>query len=218
MKKKVLLFIALILLCRYEVFAANCDYTKISRMKSIVSNINISYDYNIIENTAYFDVTLNNITSELYFVDSLNNKTYTFNDTSDGEITIKGYTKSGNYKFYSNLDECYGTILGTKYYTVPIYNKYFDSEYCKDVQNISVCQKWADVKYTEDEFKKLIDDYKKNLKKEEEKSDDKSERDSEILDKIANIYISYYYYFLGGIIIICGSIILIKRRDSKFKL
>ena len=221
MKKKILLLIALILFYCNNVSAVNyggCDYSAISRMKSIVKNINVSYDYHIVDGVAYFDVTLTNITPDLYFVDSLGEKYYTYSSTEEGEIIITNYTSSGNYRFYSNVDECYGISLGTKYYTLPTYNKYYESDTCKEIPNFSLCQKWASVNYSEEKFESLALSYKNTIKEEEEIPDDVVKKSNGAFDKIAELYINYYYYFLGGIIIACSTIIIIKRRNDKFKL
>ncbi len=195
-----------------------CEYKDVARMKSFVNNINLTYDYTIINNEAYFDVTISNITSDMYFVDVKNNITYYYNNTINGEITIKCYTNtSGSYKFYSANPSCSGISLGTKYYKFPIYNIYFNNEMCNDYKNISICQKWVNKSYSYDEFAKQIEDYKNSLI-EEPKDDDVIIHNPTIIDKIIDIYVRYYYIFLIAIIVLCSSIIIIKRKKDKFNL
>ena len=218
---KKILFIILFMLFNISSVSAltygGCDYSSISRLKSLISNINISYDYHIIDNKAYFDVTLNNIPDGVYFVDKLSRNTYTYSDTNNGEITIKDYDgTSGSYKFYSSLDACKGTSLGTKYYNFPTYNTYYSNDLCSDIPEFSLCQKWVGVNYSYDEFEKLVNDYKN--KNSEEKPQDKVTYNKSIIDKIVDIYVKYYYLILGGIIIVCGLIIIIKRRKDSFNL
>ena len=221
MKKKILFLIVLLLFQKNNVRAltyGGCDYSSVSRMKSLVNNINISYDYRIIDNVAYFDVTLNNITPEMYFWDTLTNETYTYADTQNGEITIHNYTgTSGNYKFYSAMSDCYGTALGTKYYSFPNYNIYYTNALCSDIPNYSLCQKWVKINYSYDKFEKIIFAYKDSLNSQEPIEEQVEYKDN-ILNKIVEFYVSYYYYFLVAVILICGIIILIKRKKDKFKL
>jgi len=120
MRKKIILLIITVLIGLNKVKAityGGCDSSTISRLKSLVTNINVTYNYHISDNRVYFDVTLTNITPGMYFWDEITNQTYTYNDTVDGEITLYNYdNQSGSYKFYSQVNGCEGVVLGTKYY------------------------------------------------------------------------------------------------------
>ena len=221
MKKKIIFLIILVFTLKIDVHAltyGGCDYSSVSRLKSLIGNINISYDYKIIDNQAYFDVTLNNIPEDVYFIDNMTNITYTYSNTENGEITISNYTGySGSYKFYSALADCYGITLGTKYYKFPIYNIYYSDPLCSDIPNYSLCQKWSNVNYSYDQFKNKIYEYKEKIN-EYEDTQENVEYNKGLLDNIVEFYVNYYYYFLGTIILICGIIIVIKRRKDRFKL
>ena len=160
MRLKILFFLSLIFVVKMNVFGltyGGCDYSDISRLKALVTNINVSYSYYMENNTPYFNVNLTNITSDMYFRDTLTNKTYSYNDTDNGEINIIGYNQtSGSYKFYSALSDCYGISLGTKYYQFPAYNIYYDDEICSGIKNYSLCQKWIDVNYSYYEFVNIL--------------------------------------------------------------
>ena len=195
-----------------------CDYSTISRLKSLVNNINISYDYHMNNGVVYFDVTLVNIPEGVYFIDTISNKTYTYQDTNNGEITIYNYLGNpGKYNFYSSSSDCSETKIGIKYYKFPSYNIYYGSDLCKDVQNYSLCQKWVKVNYSYSELEDLIYEYK-------EKKNKVIEEESEVvyqksfIDEIVEIYARYYYAFLGFIIVICLLTIMIKNKQDKFKL
>jgi len=219
MKKIILLLI--IYLLSFPVSAlryGGCDYSTVSRMKSIVSNVNLSYDYKIMDNVAYFDVTLNNLTEDIYFYDTITEKKYYYSDTNNGEIIISGYkVSSGSYKFYSAKSECLGVSLGTKYYNFPTYNKYYTDPLCEDIPNHSLCQKWGYVNYSQDRFEKIILEYKNSTPIEEEK-DIKVEYKKTFLEKIIDVYINYYYLFLGVLILACSTVIIINNKKNQFKL
>ena len=202
-----------------KVFAltyGGCEYSEIARLKSIVSNINISYEYYIKDNRAYFNITLNNVVPEIYFIDSSSGNKYTYNNTIDGELTIRDNTQSsGHYDFYSAMSKCYGVKLLNKYYNLPMYNYYYMDPLCKENQNHSLCQKWSNVNYTYDEFKRVIREYNENKNKKDENIVIYEET---ILDMIVRFYVENYYFILLGIIVVCGSIMLIYRRKNRFDL
>ena len=196
-----------------------CDYSTISSLKKLVNNVNISYTYEIRDNQAFFNVTLNNIPNNVYLVDSLNQKQYSYTDTENGELVIKDYSgiSDGKYTFYVNNDICNGIKLGERYYKFPIYNSRRNSELCLDIPNYSLCKKWISKYYSQSEFEKNIENYKKNLESNEEKVEQiKFEKD--FMSKIVEFYIKYYYYFLPAIIIPCIAIIIVSNRKDRFKL
>lgn len=218
--KKIILF----LLISFSLFSAsaltydNCNYSDVSRMKSIVTNINLSYDYKIINNEARFQITLNNLTEDIYFYDTTTGINYYYSDTNNGEIVIFDYKViSGSYKFYSAKSECYGISLGAKYYKFPIYNKYYNSPLCADIPNYSLCQKWGYVNYSQDEFEDIIFEYK-NSKPIEEDNKINVQPEKTFFEKVIYLYVNYYYYFLGVLILLCSVIIIINNRKNNFKL
>jgi len=188
-----------------------CSNSDVARLRNIINNINLSYDYTIENGTPMFSVTINNLIPELYFVDSYSKNTYTY--TGD-EVTIGGYVgNGGRYDFYSAREECYGIKIGTKHYSFPSYNYYYGSDLCEGVDS-SICDKWAKVNYNNSEFEMLIFEYKHRY--EEEIPIEEVEKT--LFEKVLDFYVSYYYFILVGIIIICMIIILIKRNKDKFKL
>ena len=219
MKKKILL-LAIMLVFSSKVKALSyggCEYSQIAKLKSYVTNVNISYSYEITGNMPIFNVTLNNITPDMYFIDNKSGKTYFYSDTTDGEITISGYVGSGGkYNFFSSKNECYGVKLGIKYYNFPSYNVYYGSSICEDVSEFSLCQKWANVNYDYYTFNTLVNEYKESLNKIDD--DEPQVYKKTILDSIIEFYTKNYIYFLASVIVICGTIILIKRRKDRFKL
>ncbi len=194
-----------------------CEYSQISRLKSFVSNINFSYDYYIDNDSAYFNITLTNLVPGIYFIDSTTNKRYSYSDSINGEITITGYNVSGgNYKFYSELNECYGIKLGNRYYNLPKYNNYYGDPLCKENPNYSLCQKWANVTYSRDEFEAMIDKYKNSGEEDKGKDDTEVIYKQTYLDKFVKFYVDYYYILLGVIIAICITVMIISSRKNRF--
>lgn len=195
-----------------------CEYSEISKLRNFVSNINITYDYHIEGNTAYFDITINNLVPGIYFVDSVNNKKYTYDDSIDGELIISGNKQTnGNYKFFSAKQECYGTKLGDKYYNLPSYNIYYNEPICKQNPNFSLCQKWMKVNFSYSELNQKLQEYNSS------KNDLNNNNISifykkSMLDKVIEFYIKYYYIIFILIIVICIIAITISRRKNRFDL
>lgn len=223
MKKNIcylLFFIILLLVLKSNVNAytyGGCEYSKISRLKSIVSNINLSYDYYTYNDKVYFTVTMNNVVPGIYFVDSKTGKKYNYSNSTDGEIIITGYSGEGGiYKFYSDVSECNGVKLGNKYYSFPYYNSYYNSDICLKNSAYSLCQKWTKVLISYDELEKKINEYNEQKLKIENTEENIVVYKKTILDHIVEFYVKYYYIILIGIILICVTAMIINKRKNRF--
>jgi len=213
----ILLFVAFAFINCDSLTYDGCDSSQVARLKSLVKNINISYDYYMENDWPVFSITINNITEDMYFLDSTTEKKYYYTDTSDGEITIFGYNSgSGRYKFYSN-NNCSDVYLGAKYYTLPTYNKYYNHLLCADISNYNLCQKWIYVDFSEEEFEEKVKQY---INSKEQINEDKIqiEYKKTLLDEIVDIYIKYYYYFFGVLILVCLIVIFVSNKKNRFKL
>ncbi len=191
-----------------------CDYSEIAKLKSYVSNVNLSYDYRIIDNKAYFDITVSNMVPQLYFVDSVTKQNYMGFEGTD--ITVRDVTNtSGRLTFYSALENCMGIKIGSKYYNLPTYNFYYLDPLCEENRDFALCKKWAEVNYSYDDFEKLINEY--NSSTDEVIPDDEIlvEYETTIVDKIVSFYTKYYYIILIGIIVVCVTIMIISKRKNR---
>lgn len=218
MKKKIIIILFIMFIFKTNALAlkyGGCEYSDVSRMKRLVNNINVTYNYRIVNNIAYFDVTLTNITDEMYIVDNITYNVYYNNGT--GEITIPNFTsKSVTFSIYSNRSDCRSLFLGSKYAQFPIYNKYHTSDMCKNISDFSYCKKWVPKAYTEAEIKKAIDDYYNKPVPEDEPI--KYIEKKTLLDKLIEIYVKYYIIILASIILVCLALIEIIRKKKRFKL
>lgn len=223
MKKKLKIFllssILLFVFCHkvQSLTYGGCEYDKISRLKSFVSNINLSYDYSVENNDVSFSVTVTNLVPEIYFIDSKTGVKYDYWNSIDGELVINDYKNlSGNYSFYSSIPECYGVKLGSKYYNFPNYNYYYETPICQQNRSFSLCQKWVKVTHSYSELEKIINEYnnkKNNVEPEEEENIEYKETYVNVLVKL---YVKYYYYILIGIIAVCTTIMFISKKKNSF--
>lgn len=193
---------------------AGCDYSDIARMKQIISNVNVSYNYKIVNDEAYFDVIINNLTNDIYVTDNYYRLDYY--TPVNGELIIYNVKANSIYlKFNSNRLECKGLLLGNKYEQFPIFNKYFDDEVCKDSKGLSYCNKWVNKEYTYEEVKDAVEKYNSVIE-EDEPTEVIYKKD--LLDKLIEFYLKYYYIVLAGVIIFCMTIIVINKRKNQFKI
>ena len=216
--KKIILILFMLFILKINVSAlmyGGCEYSEVSRMKKVVTNINYTYNYRINNNTAYFDVTFTNITNDMYAYDSVYKQNFY---PQNGELTIYNYTaNSTTIKFYSNNPKCREIYLGSKFVKFPIYNKYMNSDICKNMEGFSYCNKWVNKAYTYDEIKKAIDTYNAGNNKPEEKPV-KVPHEKTFLELLLDIYVKYYVIILASVIILCLALIEIRKRTTRFKL
>lgn len=212
MKNKIV-FLIILLFISMSTVSAKCDYKTISNLKQQVNNVNISYTHRITSGVSYFDVTLTNLTNDIYFIDEIAEKTYKSNN---GEIILKNYSSNQvKYKFYSAKAECYGTYLGVRFISFPIYNVYYNTGICTDYEHLKVCNKWVSVQYTYDDVRKYIEEYEKE---DDIKIEDNIEHKQNFLDKLIQFYIKYYYIILVFIILVGGVIIVTLKRRTRVDL
>ena len=221
MKKLICLFFFSILLMPSHVLAVSnndCSFTLLSDLKKIANNVDISYEYHIVDDEVSFDVTIANITEDIYFKLFGSNISYHYSDTDNGVITFKNYV-SGVHKFafYSENSECANERLSIRTVDLPYYNKYYDYEICSKVPNYKLCQKWVKYDGTFEDFSNSVKKYIKSLKN----GNDVDEiKEISLFDKIVYFVLNYYYLILPiAALLIVGIMKLVKYikfRKNRF--
>ena len=215
--KKVLLFLILLFI-PFMVSARNkCDLSVLANVKKMASNVNTSYYYKMDGDKVLFDITLTNITPDIYFVDKLTNKTYYYSDTNNGTITFSNYSSGTvKYLFYSNNNECINKKLIVKNVNLPYYNKYYNYPECSGNENIYVCKKWVKFEGTDNDFYKYLNKYKNS------NNNTINEENVELnfFDKIVGYYIKFYYLLfpltIGFVLGIIYLFKYVKNRRNRF--
>ena len=215
--KKVWLFI-LVLVIPIGVFArakTSCDYTLLSKLKRYASNVNIIYDYKIINDEVYFDITISNVVPQIYISDETSGKTYYA--SGNGEIVISNVhnIKKNTFKIKSNDILCMDELLLTQYVTLPVYNKFSTDPLCDGLDNYNLCYTFIDTDLTYDEFKEKIEAYKKK-KPEEEKKEVQKEYIKSDWEKFLDFMIKYGIFIAAAIAILITSISIYRSRKNKF--
>lgn len=190
---------------------ADCSYQDIVRLKKLAGNVSFSYRYNEDNFIINFEITVSNLTNEIYMIDHSTEKYYYSNNE---DFTMKGYFpgKTIRFDFYAKDSSCTDQRLFTNYVTLPFYNTYHDSYICKDLQDFELCQKWLKHDMT---YKEFHDAITKHLNKTEVQPEKTSEVKEEFdWEKVIQFWADYYLYILLTIIIGGGIILYIHERKS----
>lgn len=209
--KKLLFLLLLCIPIKY--IDAKCLYSDLAELKKTASNVNESYEYKIIDNKAYFDVTLTNLTDDIYFVDTTNNKVYKNNNS---EITLKDYNSGQTivYNFYSSNLDCQDTVLYTIRIVLPQYNIFYNDPVCDGAKEYSLCQRWYGNNLSYNTFLDKVNQYKENKKENDNNLEIEPEEvgNNNLLHYVINFLTNYYYVIL---IIFCGIFIIVSYIRNK---
>lgn len=203
-KLKLLLFSVLLIPVSIK---ADCTNQEITKYKSLSGNIDYYYEYN-----GNFDITLYNLSSELY-VRSLNTESEYSIPGGIGEARINGITPGTAVKLaiYPKNSACSDFRVRTIYVNLPYYNKYYQEEIC--INNTSqLCSKWVNTSnYTREQF---IEQVKKTGKSTVEEEKEHEESKTSILEHIG-IFIGKYYILILLAVIAGGSfgIYRLNKKD-----
>ena len=208
---------SLIFMISFFIFISNseasCTYKRISDLKKIASNVNITYTYTIVDNKASFDIRFANLTNDIYLYDSFNDKKYNV----EGEVILKNYIDGVKYRFFinSNDKDCKDEQLVTRYVTLPKYNIYYGDPICNGIEDYTLCQKWGSFNINNyDAYQLQIEKYKASLIKKEKNT--KTEETTKINEKFVDFFLKYYAFIFTGIIVICLIIIFYLHRKDRF--
>jgi len=211
--KKVLLVVIFILLCFpvIKVNAFTCPFSEISRLRRIVNNINTSIDYREGNGTIDFLITLVNLHSDIYLIDS-NGRVIEY---TDSQVTLSGYGSGENVRFeaHTRITYCEDIFIGTIRVNLPVYNPFYRDAVCRGLENFRLCSKWSNHGLSYSDFVRAVNEYRASLENPVINEENPREVSFfEILLEVINIY-----YTILIIIIISGSlgIYVLKRKEYK---
>jgi hypothetical protein len=203
-----------------DVYAESCDSDDIKRLRVLASNIEITYEYNdniydsdglMIYDT--YNVFINNLTDELYVVETNTSIVFKYN----GDVSKAYLVPSGKktFKVYSNSCD---TVLKTLYVTLPRFNYYSTDSNCEGREDLEVCGKFYDSSNLDySEFLSIIvedENSSNNNSNDDNIKDDGKDRDSnnKYIDFIKDNYI---YCGIGIIVFILIIVLLILRHKKR---
>lgn len=211
---KKLIFFLLLFSLSFKVNAYYCDYEYYNGLQKKALNVNIMTDYEIIDDKAFFTITIYNMKEDQYIINTKNNARYNYNSTGLVEIQVN---QPGIYSFevYSNDNYCNKNYLNKLVAEIPTYNKYYKDKLCTGIESFKYCQRWFSTPITYEEFKKGIIEYKNRF----EEEIIVEEEYKSIGDYILEFYLKYWYILLPSIIVVCLLGIYLKlKQENKFKL
>lgn len=194
-----------------SVNASFCDYTELARLKNIANNINMSYHYVEQNEDVIFNITFSNLKEGIKIIDLTNNLIYRYDVNSPLELNLNGYSDGKTYQFdiYAESTNCENGKLLSLYANLPFYNKYYTNPICDGIESYTLCQKWYQHGFSNEEFIKRVKNYKASLVIKPVEDENNTSQYTYISDFLAK----YYYYFLATIII--GGIYSISRLTKK---
>lgn len=153
---KYLLF-ALICMCVTPLIThAECDYQRQAELSRLASNVQFSYNYQVVDYYPQFMITATNLTDDIYMVDN-------YGTMFSGKSEFTASYKAGNtitYTFYSNDANCLGEEISKRYVNLPEFNPRYNSEECKLYPNFSLCQMWTTTSFSAEQFEDQLAAYK----------------------------------------------------------
>lgn len=187
-----------------------CSNENKVKYQTLASNITTSYTYTEENGTISFQITLSNIAEGFIIKDVKNGVTYPY---QGNELTIYNLQQNTGYRFdvYTNNLDCHLETLYSHYISTPSYNPYYQDEICKGMESHSVCQKWAKMTLTYEEFRAKVESLKQIEEKPVIELDEEEVKG--FYDYLLEFYIDYYYIVLP--VFIVGGIVVIYRYNKK---
>ena len=211
MKKYYLRIVFLVVLFAIPFGAkADCNYNDKVRLQKLAGNVSFGYRYNETKYSVVFEITVSNLTNEIYMIDRSTGRYYYSNNQ---DFTLENYQsgKTIQFDFYARNASCTDEKLFTNYVTLPTYNPYYSSDICKGIENFEFCQKWLKHSMT---YKEFYDGVTKFLNKAEVKPEPIEPEEEFNWDAVIEFWTNYYIYILLTIIIGGGIILYLHDRKS----
>lgn len=215
---KIILFVISFLFSINNLSANTCDYVEMARLKSVASNLDITYTYtyNADLDDVKFKINIENIKENIIIKDVAKGTMYTFNGNTNLELS--GYDDNKKYQFdiYTDTTECSNKTLLTRYIYLPKYNQYYNDDVCGSVSDYYMCQMWYQHELSKEEFYSKLNEYKKTLNIDNEEVP----KETDVVSSIIDLIIDNYYFFVGfGVILILVRLIyVIKENKDTFDL
>lgn len=211
--KKILKYLLILLVFLIpNTIKASCSSSEKARLKRIISNINISYDYEIINNDAVFSIKFSNLNPEIYFVDQFNNYYTQYNQNN--EIILYNFADGKSYTFtFYGTNTCAGEKISNLYATTPTYNPYYKLSVCDNAKEFELCQRWVSHSLSRGEFINKVNEYKN---KNEIIDNTEVNKQISIIDFAMSFIRMYGLYIAGAIIIIIIVIKFIRYKKDTF--
>lgn len=213
MKRYLFIFTFICLLFIPGKVSARCSDQEIIRLQKIANNIAYSKTYRENNGRMVFDITLTNVTNDVYLYDFINRRNIY---ASNQPITLYGYGdgKTVSYTVKSNYGSCRGEVIKTISVTLPAYNSYYNDPLCDGI-SFKLCNRWYNTQnLSYDDFVKQVKAYRKKLEAVEEPVVEPEQKPT-WQSLLLTMFTEYYIYLFIPIIIIAGGSIYVLRKNEE---
>lgn len=217
MKKVIYFSILFLLFSCLNVYADDsCTKEELKRLKELATNVSFKYDYEIIDNYIYNNVSVKDASFSITGYNLHNDLKVVYDDTLDDpwrftskKPTLTGFFGGVNVKIniYANTaNYCSGKLLTSKTVKLPDFNTFSLREECKEYPDFKYCSEFGNFNITDEEFMSLLEEYKN----EEEVKTIFGDEDSGFGDYLIYIIIAVVLILISGVVIV----IIKKKRSS----
>lgn len=189
--------------------SAECTYGEKVKLQKLATNVNFSYHYTETQYEMTFSITVSNLTSDIYMIDTSTGRIYNSNNE---DFVIDGYKPGSTirFDFYPKDQTCDTRSIFSNYVTLPFYNHFYKNKLCEGIEEFNYCQKWLKHNMTYKEFYEGVIAYKNRTINNPEKPIENKEWDILIIE----FWSKYYILILLGIIGICGVVMYFYDRKN----
>ena len=204
----IVLFIPINTFAIYEVIDSRCTNSLKTSLRSAANDVVYRLSKNIDNENVTYKAIFYNLTKDMYLSDNDGNK-YSSNVIENlkpgSTIRIIIHASNNNY--------CEGYKIVTKIISIPYYNKYSKSELCNGYENYYLCKENSNVKLTEKEFEKKMNEYISSLKEKENEEIKPLDEDTKL--SIIDYILEYKYFILGAVFLILITIVIVVINNKK---
>ena len=133
-------FITLILLMAPNIVHAECSYERVAELSRIASNVQFSYDYEMVADNPIFTVHINNLANDIYITDNYGQQ---YIGTGEYNAVYQNGEEIA-FTIFSNDSNCRNEEIITKYLSLPHFNVYSLDPVCTEIPNFQYCSLWLD--------------------------------------------------------------------------
>ena len=207
--KYLICFIVCVFACPL-VSNAECSYERQAELSRIASNVQFSYTYEIdnLVQSAIYNVLVTNVTNDIYIVDDYG---IVISGGVEGNRTYQG-NNNISFTIYSNDLNCRGQKISTQHISLPVYNKFYSTEVCKQNMDNELCFLWRNNEaYALSDFEKIIN----NNKQVQKDNDEVAEQTFDYIEFLKQNKLIIITIIVGAMVFSVVVLFLRKRRGDR---
>lgn len=214
--KKGLFFIIFVsvLFFHFDADALECNSEDKQRLQKLSNNINVTLEEINNNGNLYLNATFTGVAKDLRVFSE--QKLVSFYNSSDnfiGEAIVSGLFQGKTYTFIIyGKHTCVFDELRRITINVPVYNQYYNDSICNGLNEYKLCQKWANVDMSYEEFANKVKEYSETKKTTVNNSENKHNGH---YFSFYNFYMKYFIYVLVALVLILSILIRLWIKENK---